>query len=214
MYTPAAFVVDDIHATRSFLRARAFGHLVSVASDIDEPALQSTPLPFAVADDVSTVRAHVARGNPHWRSLDGTTGLLIVPGVDAYVSPSWYPSKAEHHRVVPTWNYEVVHLRVVVSVRDDDEWKLQLVNDQTDHNERSKAGDGDVWRVEDAPADFIARQLRAIVGLELRVTGIQAKRKLSQNRSESDRAGAANGLSSSGRPDTDAMAALMRAAQR
>ncbi len=200
MYLPAAFTVHERLSIARMLRSAGFGHLVSYgASATDEPALNATALPFIIDDDLTVVRAHFARANDHWRSADGAEALMIVPGNDAYISPNWYPSKAEHHRVVPTWNYEVVHVHGTVHVRDDATWKLQLVSDLTDHNELLVEGDGtpDPWQVADAPSDFIEKQLKAIVGVELTVTGIQAKQKLSQNKPEADQRGAASGLRSS-----------------
>lgn len=217
MYTPAAFAVHDRLAIAQMLRSAGFGHLVTHSSSTTNgPSLEATALPFLIDDDLTVVRAHVARANDHWRSADGASALLIVPGNDAYISPNWYPSKAEHHRVVPTWNYEVVHLHGTVCVHDDDTWKLQLVSDLTDHNESQVEGDDGAapWRVTDAPAEFIDRQLRAIVGVELIVTEIEAKQKLSQNKAEGDRRGAADMLGSSARGDNVRIAAAMTSQER
>lgn len=207
MYLPAAFAVDERLSIVRMLRSAGFGHLVSCdTSAADEPKLDSTALPFIIDDDLTVVRAHFARANDHWRSADGAGALMIIPGNDAYISPNWYPSKAEHHRVVPTWNYELVHIHGTIRIHDDTEWKLQLVSDLTDHNESLVQGsvvDAEDspprWQVADAPAGFIDKQLRAIVGVELEVTGIQAKQKLSQNKPGADRRGATAGLRSTAR---------------
>ena len=104
---------------------------------------------------------------------------MIVPSADAYVSPRWYPSKAVDGKVVPTWNYELVHLHGTIEIHDDVAWKRQVVEDLTVHNERraSAAGPGEAWSVDDAPAEFVDQQLKAIVGVELHVTRVEAKRK-------------------------------------
>lgn len=217
MYTPPAFAVDDTEEILRLLEAAAFGHLVTTAST-DNTAntprgFQATALPFLVDDDLSSVRAHVARANPQWRSAADAAGLLIVPVSDAYISPRWYPSKQEHGRVVPTWNYEVVHLHGTIEVHDDVAWLRRLVTDLTDQNERQVTDDDGIpaWSVDDAPANFIDKQLRAIVGLELRVSSVEAKQKLSQNRDEPDRQGAADGLGASSRSrDRQTSAAMSR----
>ncbi|MGI9616097.1 MAG: FMN-binding negative transcriptional regulator, partial [Acidimicrobiales bacterium] len=181
--------------------------------DNTSPGFQATALPFLVDDGLSIVRAHVARANPQWRTAADATALLIVPVSDAYISPRWYPSKREHGRVVPTWNYEVVHLHGTIEVHDDEAWLRRLVSDLTDHNEQQVTEDDGTpaWHVDDAPLDFIDKQLRAIVGLELHVSRIEAKQKLSQNRDEPDRQGAAGGLGASNRRhDRQTSAAMSR----
>ncbi len=190
MYQPPAFAIDDPSVVLDTLRQAAFGHLVTATPD---HGMEATALPFLVDPPVDggpmVVRAHLARANRHWRSIgEGVHALLIVATVDAYVSPRWYPSKAEDGRVVPTWNYELIHLRGTVRADDDPGWKLAMVRDLTDHHEARTVGpDEPAWAVSDAPDDFVERQLRAIVGVELTVDAVEAKRKLSQNRSEDDR---------------------------
>jgi transcriptional regulator len=147
-------------------------------------------LPFVVDDELSELRAHVARANQHWRDIDGLEALMIVASTDAYISPRRYPSKAEHGRVVPTRNYEVIHLHGTIEIHDDASWKADLVTAPTDHHE-SRVDDPnhpESWAVSDAPSDFIDAQLRAIVGVRMTITSIEAKRKLSQNKSAADRA--------------------------
>jgi transcriptional regulator len=214
MYTTPAFAVDSSTEILGALRRISFGHLVSAVTT-GRPGLQSTPLPFVVDDELSELRAHVARANPHWNDLDGLEALMIVAGPDAYISPRWYPSKAEHGRVVPTWNYEVIHLHGTIEIHDDASWKADLVAALTDHNE-PRVGDSErpePWAVSDAPAGFIDAQLRAIVGVRMRITSIEAKRKLSQNKAPADRAGAIAGLDRSPRRDDTDTAALMRATE-
>lgn len=143
-----------------------------------------------------TLVGHLARANHHWRRMvEGSDGLAVVAGADSYVSPSWYATKREHGRVVPTWNYETVHLRGQVRVVDDPAWLLELVTALTDHHESPRE---EPWRVTDAPEDYVTKLLRAIVGVELRVDSVEAKAKLSQNRSAEDRAGVLAGLRADG----------------
>lgn len=189
----ATFGMDDHAAVLSAVRAVGVGHLVTV-DDAGEP--DSTTLPFVVDDSMTTLRAHVARANQHWKRIAGRSALMIIQGPDAYISPNWYPSKSDHQRVVPTSNYDLVHIRGLVTVRDDPEWKRVLVRDLTDHHERL-VHDPDnhrPWSIDDAPRDFIDKQLAAIVGIEIAIATIDHKRKMSQNKSEPDRTGAADGL--------------------
>ncbi len=186
MYTPAHFSEERTEVVLDLVRRAGFGHLVCSTDE----GLTSTPLPFLVDDSLTSVRAHVARPNGVWR-LAPCRALLIVPVGDAYVSPSWYPSKAEGGRVVPTWNYEVVHLAGELVLHDDPSWIRRQVTDLTTHHESPRA---EPWAVDDAPADHIDGLVRAIVGVELVVDRVEAKRKLSQNRSAADQAGVVRGL--------------------
>lgn len=202
MYLPRAFVEDDVPTLVSIARTAGFGHLTLASSD----GLVSTPIPFVIADDGSWVRGHLARPNSMWRAAP-CRALLIVPVSDAYVSPSWYPSKAEHGRAVPTWNYEVVHLHGELVAHDDAMWVAAHVRQLSDTNE---AGFEDPWSVDDAPRDYIEQMLRGIVGLELSVDRLEGKRKLGQNRSEADRAGTIAGLEQHAGRGAAAIAAAMR----
>lgn len=202
MYLPTHFAVEDRAEILEAVRSSPFGHLVTSDKRGRQGELFSTPLPFVVDDELKTVRAHFSRANPHWRQADGLHALLIVPIADAYVSPRWYPSKAEHGKVVPTWNYEVVQLRGTLTIHDDEAWKLALVEDLTNQNELRASESGDStgsWKVSDAPDDFIGGQLKGIVGVQLNVSDFEGKQKLSQNKQVGDREGAAAGLARSGR---------------
>lgn len=213
MYVPPSFAVPSSAEALDALRRVSFGHLVTVdAGGAGVPT--STPLPFVVDDDLSELRAHVARANPHWRHIDGVAALMIVTGPDAYVSPRWYPSKADHGKVVPTWNYEVVHVHGTVEVIDDAAWLRSMVSDLTDHHEAGvdDPADDRTWEVADAPPSFIDAQLRAIVGVRLEITSVVAKQKLSQNRTPADRAGVEAGLARSSQAGAQETAAAMRAA--
>lgn len=202
VYNPPHFAADDHEAVVQLLRSAGFGHLVVTGDD----GLTSTPMPFLVDDALTSVRAHLARANPIWRSAP-CDALLIVPVADAYISPSWYPSKAEHGRVVPTWNYEVVHLSGAFVAHDDDAWIAEQIGDLTERNEATLPTP---WAVSDAPDEFVAKQRRAIVGVELLVREVRAKRKLSQNRDEADRSGAREGLVDRGDHRSLAVADAMR----
>jgi transcriptional regulator len=209
MYRPAAFDVAELDVMLDMVDEASFGHLVTFGPD----GFASTGLPFVVDRDggpCGRLRGHLARANPHWRTIDDAPTLVIVPLADGYVSPAWYPSKTEHGRVVPTWNYELVHVHGTVRVHDDPEWVRTLVTDLTDRHESARSGPPEPWRVTDAPADNNDGQLRAIVGVEVEISSIEAKRKLSQNRPEGDHTGVATALAGSDRPGDHEVADAMR----
>jgi transcriptional regulator len=187
---------DDV---RAFVAGVGTAQLVTVA---DDGTPDATFLPVLWRGD--RLSAHVARANLHWRRVeDGTPGLVVVTGPDAYVSPTFYATKREHGRVVPTWNYSAVHLRGPVRVIEDHAWLRDLVGALTDHHEADR---DPPWAVEDAPDTYVAKQLKAIVGLEMTVESVEAKAKLSQNRSEEDQAGVVEGLAGTpGEAVADAM---------
>jgi len=201
MYLPRQFTEHSTEAAVAMVRVAGFGHLVVTAPD----GLASTPIPFLIADDGSCVRAHVARPNAIWK-LAPCSALLVVPISDAYISPGWYPSKAEHGKVVPTWNYEVVHLHGRLVAHDDAAWTATMVGDLTDVNE---AGMPTPWSVDDAPADYTDQLIGGIVGIELAVVRVEAKRKLSQNKSDADRDGAIAGLAESHEPRSETVRRAM-----
>ena len=152
---------------------------------------------------------HIAIANDQWKTAQpGAQALAIVHGPQAYISPSWYESKARHGRVVPTWNYEVVHLTGTIAFHQETEWLRALVTRLTQRHER---GRHHPWAVSDAPPEYIDGQLRAIVGVELAITSIEAKQKLSQNRSELDREGVVAGLRGEWGPGPAAIAEIMAA---
>lgn len=207
MYRPAAFDVADRDELFDLIERAAFGHLVTMGKS----GFDVTGLPFMVDRDAGPtgrLRGHFARANMQWQAIDGVSALVLFPLADGYVSPSSYPSKAEHGKVVPTWNYEVVHVHGTVQIRDDPEWLRTVVTDLTDQHEAARSVESP-WAVTDAPGDFIDKQLLAIVGIEVQIDSIEGKRKLSQNRSEADRRGAAAALASSPRPRDQAVAEAM-----
>jgi transcriptional regulator len=167
-------------------------------------------LPFVHEPDAGehgALLGHVARNNPQWREAAEGEALVIVRGPDAYVSPSWYASKAEHGRVVPTWNYVTAHVYGRLLVHDDSAWVEALVRRLTEQREASLPHP---WSVDDAPPAFVAGQLRAIVGVELRITRIEAKAKLSQNRPAADVEGVIAGLAARGDLEMSAAVAAAR----
>ncbi|MGI8665749.1 MAG: FMN-binding negative transcriptional regulator [Jatrophihabitans sp.] len=189
MYVPAHFASTEAEVAE-LLASTAAVDLITPGPD----GLLATLLPMLHDPGAGSLIGHVARNNPHWRAAAGAgDSLAIVRGPDAYVSPSWYPSKAEHGRVVPTWNYLTIHVHGRLVVHDNVEWLRSLVSRLTDRHEAATAG-GRPWSVTDAPAAFVEGQLRAIVGVELVIGRIEAKTKLSQNRSAADQAGVTAGL--------------------
>ncbi|MGO0631104.1 FMN-binding negative transcriptional regulator [Pseudomonas sp. SAR267] len=176
-----------------------------------EQGLLATHLPVLLdtqEGEFGTVYAHVARANRQWQDLEqGAEALLVFPGADAYVSPSYYPSKAENPKVVPTWNYLAVHAYGTAEVIHDAAPLLQIVSRLTDRHEQGRSAP---WKVADAPADYLDGMLRAIVGIRLPIARLQGARKLSQNRSAEDIAGVRDGLGAS--PDylDNQLAAHMR----
>jgi len=187
MYAPPFNVVHDEAAVREMVAAYRTAWLVTA----DEQGLPAaTLLPIMWRAD--TVIAHMAKANAHWRHIaDDAPGLLIATGADAYISPVWYAAKAEHGKVVPTWNYSAVQLTGTVRVHHDADWLRAAVTELTDLHE---AGRTHPWHVADAPEQYISGQLRGIVGIEFTVTRVDGKAKLSQNRSDADQQGVIRGL--------------------
>jgi transcriptional regulator len=199
MYIPAHFAADD-ETVRDLLANHGAADLVTVTED----GMLVTMLPFAYlpeAGEHGALYGHVARNNDQWRKPALGESLVIVRGPDAYISPSWYPTKREHGRHVPTWNYVTAHVYGELVVHDDPAWVEGVVRRLTVKHETAKAlsaGGGPMWSVDDAPREFIEGQLRAIVGLELVITRIEAKAKLSQNRQPEDVEGVIAGLAARG----------------
>lgn len=194
MYIPAHFAADP-QAVQNLLAAPGAANLVTMT----DQGLLATLLPFAFNPAVGehgALQAHMARNNPQWSATPSGEALAIIQGPDDYISPSWYASKAEHGRVVPTWNYSTAHVYGQLVVHDDAAWLARHVRHLTGLHEDGRE---DPWAVDDAPERFIAGQLRAIVGVELVITRIEAKEKLSQNRSDADAKGVAAGLRAGGR---------------
>jgi transcriptional regulator len=190
VYEPAHFIEDRTEVMHDLIRAHPLGLLV--CNGEDGPV--ANPVPFLVGTDQSgtVLKAHLARANDQWKLLETVRTVLVVfQGPQAYVTPSWYATKAETGMVVPTWNYCIVQARGTVRVHHDAEWLAGQVGTMTDRHE---AGRAKPWAVSDAPDRYIAMQLRAIVGIEIAVSELKGKWKVSQNRPVADRQGVAGGM--------------------
>jgi transcriptional regulator len=207
MYQPAHFREDRLDVQHALIRAHPFGLLVTSGA----AGLDANPVPFlldAETAPLGLLRAHVARANPLWRELASAPEVLVVfQAVDAYVTPSWYASKREHGKVVPTWNYALVQVWGRARAIEDAAWLRAQVGALTAGHEDGRA---EPWAVEDAPEPFVATQLKAIVGIEIAITRIEGKWKASQNRPPADREGVAAGLDEEGDEASRAMANLVR----
>lgn len=191
MYVPAHFAEPDLATLHALIRARPLATIVTLTAD----GLDANHIPMlldAEASRLGTLRGHVARANPIWqRFRPEVETLLVFAGVDAYVSPSWYASKARDPRVVPTWNYEAVHVHGTLGIVDDADWLHAQLDALTTAHE---AGFAEPWRMADAPADYTRKLIGATVGIEVVISRIVGKRKLSQNRSAADQDGVVTGL--------------------
>ena len=203
MYLPAQFAQHDAHCLHTLMRDHPLAALVSVQNG--DTTADHVPLEFDAA--TQTLRGHVARANPLWQHADGQPVLAVFRGAQAYITPSWYPSKAATHKVVPTWNYAVVHAHGTLHAVADAPWLHALVSRLTGHHEAPRVLP---WAVSDAPDDYVQQMLHAIVGIEIPVARLVGKWKISQNRSEADRLGVADGLAAEPAADALAMAALVR----
>jgi len=202
VYVPAHFAAPE-DALAQLLAAPGAVDLISSTPS----GLTATTLPMLFDPQTSTLTGHLARNNPQWRESVGEV-LVIVRGPDAYVSPSWYATKAEHGRVVPTWDYVLAHVHGELVVHSDTNWLAAHVARLTEAHEGMRA---QPWAVTDAPERFVAGQLRAIVGVEVRISRVEAKWKLSQNRSDADVDGVVAGLTADGETATaDAVQAARR----
>jgi transcriptional regulator len=205
MYIPKHFEETDLRVLHALVEAHPLGAWVTQ----DGAGLAANHLPFLLKRDqgaLGTLVGHVARANGIWREFSRTAqSLVIFQGPEAYITPSWYPGKAQHGKVVPTWNYAVVHVRGIPRTFEERERLLGHVRELT---ARHEAREEAPWGVADAPGDFIDKMLGAIVGIEMPIEGIEGKWKAGQNRSAEDRVGAAEGLGK--REGGAAMAAIMR----
>ncbi|WP_079203963.1 FMN-binding negative transcriptional regulator [Pseudomonas sp. CC6-YY-74] len=194
MYSPTAFRQDDLATLHRQIAACRLATIVSQGPS----GLQASHLPLLLEPaegEFGTLYGHFARANPQWQELaNGGEVLTIFSGPEAYVSPTWYPAKAEHGKVVPTWNYIAVHAYGQAEVFDDAERLLALVSRLS---QRHEAGRAQPWAVSEAPPDYIDSMLRAIVGFALPIQRLEGKWKLGQNRSAADQSGVREGLSNS-----------------
>lgn len=206
MYLPAAFKDDDITNLHGLMEHTRLAILVTC----DANGLQASHVPLLLNPEqgpYGTLHGHLAKANPQCQALaSGAQLMVIFPGADAYVSPSFYPAKAEHGKVVPTWNYLAVHAYGIAEAFTDPMRLLEVVSGLTHKHETSRASP---WSVDDAPADYIGKMLGAIVGFALPISRLEGKRKLSQNRSPADIAGVREGLAASADAKDQELARLM-----
>ena len=204
MYVPASFRQSDTAELHALMRAHPLGLLISHGAD----GLQASPIPFLLYPDEGAngvLRAHLARANPHWRVLpDAGECLVVFSGIDGYITPNWYPSKAATGKAVPTWNYASVQVRGSARVIEDAAWLRRQLTDLTEQHEGRRLRP---WSLDDAPVDYLATQMRAIVGLEIPIAGIEGKWKMSQNKDAADRAGVIDGLRAADDAHRDTMLA-------
>ncbi|HNJ75358.1 MAG TPA: FMN-binding negative transcriptional regulator [Azospira sp.] len=202
MYCPAHFAETRPEVLHALMREHPLATLVTMGDN----GLNADHIPLQLetsGDSQFILRGHVARANPLWKSASkGTPALAIFRGPDAYITPSWYPTKREHGKAVPTWNYAVVHARGPLHFIEDAEWLRAQVDALTQQQESNLA---EPWAVSDAPADYVEKMLAAIVGVEMTVISLEGKWKVSQNQPEGNRDGVVAGLCGLGRADAAAL---------
>ncbi|HEV3044229.1 MAG TPA: FMN-binding negative transcriptional regulator [Roseiarcus sp.] len=207
MYEPPLHKKESLEAQHALIRSQPLGVLVSKGPD----GLEANAIPFLIdasASKLGTLRAHMARANPQWRSLGAADEALVVfQGPDRYISPNWYATKRDTGKVVPTWNYVMVQARGRPRVIEDPEWLRAQIEELTRTHEGRRPAP---WAVSDAPADFVAMQVKAIVGVEIEIARIAGKWKASQNRPAADREGVIEGLTAEGEPMALDMAEIVR----
>ena len=204
MYLPSHFTETRTEVLHGFIGDHPLATLVMNS----DTGLQANPIPMMLRPSAGglCLVGHVARANPVWRSAPIGEALAVFTGAQGYITPSWYPGKAEHGKVVPTWNYATVHVHGTLRWVEDGAWLHELVSSLTDVHEAPRARP---WKVGDAPDDYVAQMLRAIVGVELVVTRMEGKFKMSQNRQPNDRDGAIAGLRASEDPQAQRLADAM-----
>jgi transcriptional regulator len=208
MYEPAHFRIEDREELFAVIRSHALGMLISSG----KAGLMANPIPFVLAKDgngADVLRCHLARPNPQWRALaDGADALVVFQATDHYVTPSWYETKRETGKVVPTWNYVHVQVRGKATIHDEAGFIGRQIAALTEQHEAARA---EPWAVSDAPEPFIAAQMRGIVGIEIAIEAISGKFKLSQNRNAADYQGVQAGLADEADQAGPTMAAFIRA---
>ena len=190
MYVPEHFKLGDVAEQHALMRAYPFAALITMS----DAGYEVTHLPTKLKSEgaLGVVECHVSRANPHWREIAKSgRGLLMYTGPQAYITPGWYPSKAAHGKVVPTWNYAVVHAHGTAEIVDDRDWLVRHVSELTDQQE---AGTATPWATSDAPGNYIEVMSRGIVGMRFTIERLEGKAKMSQNREIPDREGVVAGL--------------------
>ncbi|WP_290536609.1 MULTISPECIES: FMN-binding negative transcriptional regulator [Alcanivorax] len=208
MYVPSHFKEDDIGKLQQYIRDYGLGLLVVA----DDAGIEANHVPFYLSPEESgslgVLQCHLARSNPVWQRLQGGARVLVVfQGPDAYISPSWYETKSETGRVVPTWNYLAVHAEGQARIIEDSSWLKHHLHRLTEQNE---SGMSDPWSVDDAPADFTERLVQAIVGVEIKIDSLTGKLKASQNQPERNRVGVKAGLEAGERTHNRGMSKFIR----
>jgi len=205
MYLPPHFQEDRIEVQHQLIREHPLGLLISAGPG----GLIANPVPFLIVPEASergTLRCHISRANGQWRELMAVEECLVVfQGPQAYITPSWYQTKQDTGKVVPTWNYATVHAWGRPRVIEDEAWLRQQIGALTQSREATRA---EPWHVEDAPAAYVSAQIKGIIGIEIPISRLEGKWKVSQNRPEADRRGVADGLREQG-PAGTAMADLV-----
>jgi transcriptional regulator len=205
MFVPDHFKLGGVAEQHALMRAYPFAALITTS----DAGYEVTHLPTVLKSEgeLGLIECHVSRANPHWRTIAaGARALLIYTGPQAYITPAWYPSKAAHGKVVPTWNYAVVHAHGVAEIVDDREWLVRHVGELTDQQE---AGTPAPWATSDAPGNFIEVLARGIVGMRFAIERLEGKSKMSQNRELPDRDGVVTGLHARGTDDDAKVADLV-----
>ena len=190
MYQPAHHREDRLSIQHEAIDTHSFGLLISLGGD----GLLANGVPFLLhrsEGERGTLHAHIARANTQWHNLEGQKVLVVFQGPQSYISPSFYETKRETGKVVPTWNYVMVQARGIAKIHQDAAWLDKQVNSLTAKYEKHRTNS---WAVSDAPRTYIESQLRGIIGIEIKIDSIEGKWKVSQNRNEADRQGVAEGL--------------------
>jgi transcriptional regulator len=208
MYIPKHFRIEETEALQQYMRAHNFGLLILA----DDNGIEANHVPFHLVSggsgSLGHLQCHLSRSNPAWQRLQHAVRVLVVfQGPHAYVSPSWYPTKAETGRVVPTWNYLAVHAEGSARVIQDPAWLHQHLQNLTNQQEAAMP---QPWAVEDAPAEYVERLMTGIVGVEISITALSGKLKASQNQPEQNRAGVKAALADADGTPGPAFSRLMR----
>jgi len=212
LFLPPAFRETDVAVLQAEIRAIGFGSLITIAKDGSLLISQFPVLLDTSVGPLGQLRCHVSRGNPQWRDSDfSKPGVAMFSGPDAYISPSWYPSKKEHGKAVPTWNYVTICARGMVEVYDDRDALMAHVTELTELHEGAFP---EPWKVTDAPTDYIERQLKGIVGFRITIEALEGKKKLSQNRDATDRDAVADALQATDDPKAKDIGVLVQAANQ
>ena len=200
MYTPKHFEINDQEEQLAFVKAFPFATLVSNGED----GLNAEHIPMLVhvdAENRVVLQAHIAKANKLWQNVAHQADVLVIfQGENAYITPNWYPSKKVDGKAVPTWNYRAVHIKGTINFIHDVEWKLSLLEKLTNTHEQKQPAP---WSISDAPKDYIEQRLAGIVGVEIQVSAIQGKYKLSQNQSAENKNGVRDGLVQTQHPMAD-----------